>query len=143
MSAAGRGLRDALQALYDSHGMLTPTLVVDEARDPGHPLHSHFEWDDARAAEEYRLEQARGLIQKVKIVYRSPRGRSPERLVRAYHSVPDVERGRVYRSAEDIAEDPLLREMVLRDMERDWKQLKTRYEHFAEFAEMVLRDMVA
>lgn len=134
-------LRDALQAIYDQHGYLTPDIVLDEARDPGHPLHSRFEWDDARAAEAYRRDQARDLIQSVKIVYRERQGKSTERWVRAYHSVPDAERGRAYRSAEDVVTDPLMREMVLRDMERDWKQLKNRYSHFAEFAEMVRADL--
>lgn len=135
-------LRDALQAIYDERGALTPRMVVDEAREPSHPLHPRFEWDDAKAGELYRREQARELIQSVKIVYRVAKGKAPERFVRAYHSVPSPE-GRAYRSADDVAADPLLREMVLRDMERDWKQLKERYSHFAEFLEMIQRDIAA
>jgi hypothetical protein len=31
-------LRDQLQAIYNERGKLTPTIVVDEARDESHPL---------------------------------------------------------------------------------------------------------
>ena len=52
-----------LQALADAHGgTLDPEMVVDAAGDPDHPLHGHFEWDDAKAAHQYRLGQARALI---------------------------------------------------------------------------------
>ena len=53
----------ALSALAEAHGgKLDPETVVDVARDPDHPLHSHFEWDDSKAAHQYRLGQARALI---------------------------------------------------------------------------------
>ena len=41
-------------------GKLTAQAVVDAAREEGSPLHGFFEWDDNKAANEYRLLQARG-----------------------------------------------------------------------------------
>jgi len=41
---------------------LTPQEVVDAAREKDSPLHSLFEWDDSKAAEEYRKGQARKLL---------------------------------------------------------------------------------
>jgi hypothetical protein len=56
-------LTKVLTALADKHaGVLTPEAVVETARDPKNPLHSEFEWDDTKAAEQYRLDQARELI---------------------------------------------------------------------------------
>jgi hypothetical protein len=49
------------------HG-IDPEDVVDVAKDPSHPLHDAFEWDDTEAARQYRLEQARYLIRAVRIV---------------------------------------------------------------------------
>lgn len=43
-------------------GVLTPDAVVEAAKDPLHPLHGRFEWDDAKAAHQHRLWQARVLI---------------------------------------------------------------------------------
>jgi hypothetical protein len=45
---------------------LRPQDVVDAARDPKHILHDQFTWDDAEAAERYRLMQARELL-RIKI----------------------------------------------------------------------------
>lgn len=41
---------------------LTPSRIVEEARDENHPLHDRFQWDDGAAAHEYRLIQGRKLL---------------------------------------------------------------------------------
>jgi hypothetical protein len=133
-------LRDHLQSIYDAHQKLTPALLVDEARDEAHPLHDRFEWADEIAGEAWRRQQAHELIRSVRIVYRKADKRSPERSVRAYHAVRK-ESGHVYEPAEKVASDPLLQQMVLRDMEREWRQLKARYGHFQEFIDMVRGDL--
>lgn len=131
-------LRDQLQGIYDSRSLLTPPLVVDEARDPESPLHGYFEWDDGRGGEAYRTIQARHLIQSVTIVYREESARSGERRVRAFHAVTDPATGASrFEPAEKVAEDPLLRQMVLTNMEREWRAFKSRYGHMAEFVALV------
>lgn len=40
----------------------TKRVLLDRARDKAHPLHGCFDWNNSRAAEKYRLEQARQLI---------------------------------------------------------------------------------
>lgn len=42
---------------------ITPEEVLEKARDKHSELHKCFEWDDSVAAEKYRLQQARQLIQ--------------------------------------------------------------------------------
>jgi len=133
-------LRDALQEVYDRRGELTPRLVVAEWRDPDHPQHGRLEWDDAVAGEKFREVQARELIRSVHIVYRKADGKKPEGRVRAWQSVRS-EDGHTYRPSDEIATDPLLRQIVLMDMTREWKQLKARYQAFAEFSQMVLADL--
>ena len=135
--------RDELLAIRDANdGVLTPEIVVDVARDPAHPLHSRFEWDDSVAAEKYRRDQAHVLIQKAKVAYQ-PRGESgPPRLVRAFVAMRAGE-GHVFDPVEEVAQDPLRRRMALADMEREWKTLRRKYEEFAEFLDMVRRDIDA
>jgi hypothetical protein len=54
---------DVMQALAKANGgTITPEALVDAARDKESPLHEYFEWDDATAAHQYRLEQARRMI---------------------------------------------------------------------------------
>lgn len=66
MKTKTEAVRRALQALERSC-RLTPGEVVTAARDPESPLHDMFEWDDGKAAESWRLEQARGLIRSVQV----------------------------------------------------------------------------
>ncbi|MFF7881037.1 hypothetical protein ACH40F_07835 [Streptomyces sp. NPDC020794] len=134
------GLRDELLAVRDHHGKLTPQIVVDVARDPGHPLHSRFEWNDAVAGEAWRRQQAHDLIRKAKVVYREADERGPERSVRAFHAVR-TEEGHVFEPVEKVVEDPFTQRLVLADMEREWKSLYQRYKEFGEFLEMVRRDV--
>jgi hypothetical protein len=134
-------LRDELQSIYDQHGQLTPELVVTTARPKGHPLHNRvFDRAPKQAAEAWYRHQAHELIQSVKVVYRDADEDGPARSVRVFHCVHG-EQGHVYEPVERVVADPFSRQLVLRDMERDWKQLRSRYEQFAEFTEMVSADM--
>lgn len=135
-------LRDALQTIYDSHGKLTPSLVVEEAREESHPLHNRFEWDNKVAGEAYRRQQAHELIRSVRVVYREATDKDEARSVRAFHAVRS-EDDYVYEPAEKVAGDPLLQKIVLRDMEREWRQLVRRYGQFEEFLKLVRSDLEA
>lgn len=135
-------VREALEALYQQHGHLTPEIVVEAARDPANFLHAHvFADDNATAAEKHRLNIARKLIKSVPYLVR-PATEAEEALkVRAYQSVP-VEAGRTaYRHVEDIQRDPLTSRLLLKQMEREWKSLHRRYQAYGEWAGIVLRDV--
>lgn len=134
------GLREQLEAVRAKRGELTPPGVVDEARDPAHPLHARFEWDNEVAGERYRLVQARELIQSVRVTYTNPRGKTSD--VRGFQSVRR-ESGWVYEPSSEVAQDPVTRSVVLAEMEREWRSLHARYSQFEEFTAMVqasLRD---
>lgn len=51
----------------DPDGMVQPEAVVEAAADPESPLHRFFEWNDGEAAHQYRLQQARQLVVRIKI----------------------------------------------------------------------------
>lgn len=132
-------LREQLQAIYEERGKLTPKSVVDAARPKSHPLHSRFEWNDKVAGERYREVQARDLIQSVKITYK--RGDTLQQ-TRGFVSV-QREDGYAYVPTEEVVEDEVLTEIVRRAMEREWRQLKSRYGHFVEFVELVRKEVEA
>ena len=50
-------------------GVFTSKQVLELARPKNSPIHQYFDWDDSHAAELYRLEQARQLIQCVVSVW--------------------------------------------------------------------------
>lgn len=131
-------LRGELTGIFRRHGDLAPQIVVDEARPAGAPLHNRFEWDDSIAGEKYRLVQAAQLIRSVRIEYTSPES-GEKKFVRAFSSLResgDPERTG-YAPTEEILENEMTRRMLLRNMERDIADLKRRYGHLAEFAEMM------
>lgn len=125
-------LRDSLQAIYDQHRELTPGLVVDTARDPEHPLHDRFEWDDAIAGENHRREQARRLIRSVKIL--DNRDPKRPRHIREFVSVQRASAEPTYMPTVDAVSDDITRTLVLQAMERDIAALKRKYSHLKEFA---------
>ena len=62
-----KAVKAAIQAIENRQGRLDPQSVVAAARNKKSPLHKQFEWDDTKAAEKYRLEQARELIRLVRV----------------------------------------------------------------------------
>jgi hypothetical protein len=74
-----------LKALNNTLGKLRPIDVVKAAQDPKSILHDCFEWDDTKAAEQWRLRQAALLIREVSITWVPPKG---PRLVEAKISRP-------------------------------------------------------
>ena len=131
-------VQSILQSLYEANQTLTPEMVVDAARPADHPLHSRFEWDDAVAGEAYRRTQAADLIRSVKVVYDTdPQGR--DKKVRAFVSIRPDEAPHLaaYRPTEEVVADPLTYRMLLREMDRDWRRFRARYEHLQEFHALI------
>lgn len=134
-------VKESLQAIYDQNGTLTPEMVVAEARAKDHPLHAHiFDKPPKDAAEAWYRHKAHDLIQSVRVVYRD--ASDHEQSVRAFHAVRSEE-GYVYKPTDEVVTDPFLARLVLADMEREWKALRTRYERFQEFWQMVDREAKA
>ena len=138
--AQANDLRTILMDIRGKRGALTPQIVLDEARDPSHPLHHRFEWDDSLAAEKYRLLQAQKLLQ---VRYRQETGNG-ERDLRAFVVTrPEPEPNAVeapsseYTPIEEVAVDPIARAILLNQMRRDWKTFKERYQGMAEFMEFM------
>ena len=136
-------LREALQAVYDREGMLTPALVVEIARDGkdavAQRLAEALPWDPDEALEKYQLVVAAKLIRKQRIVYK-PTPRSALRPTRQWVSVASPE-GRSYKPIREVAADPLASRLLLAEAERAWRELKARYGNIAGFVEMIRRDL--
>lgn len=63
----------------ENGGILRPSDVVRAAKDPANVMHDYFEWDNDKAGDLYRLEQAREIIRSVQFtkitderIYRFP-----------------------------------------------------------------------
>lgn len=56
----------------------TPQQIVDAARSESAELHKCFEWNDSRAAEQYRLQQARDVVRNLVIERREEKPEAPQ-----------------------------------------------------------------
>lgn len=95
-------------------GLLMVDDVLEEARDPQSILHKHFQWDDDKAAEAYRKQQARQLIQKVTVTIE----KAPDVHIRAFVSLStdQYEKGG-YRMTANVLSDDNLKAQLLHDMQ--------------------------
>lgn len=111
----------------DPDGLLKPEAVIEAAESPTHPLHSRFEWDDSRAAQLYRIQQARHIIASFEIEIPQL-----EVKVRALTSL-DVDRTTGgYRWTLDTLERPDLREELIRTALKELTYLQNKYKHLQE-----------
>lgn len=56
-----------LERIREKYGTLKPEMVVEESKPEGALLHKCFQWDDTKAADLWRKEQARQLIKNITV----------------------------------------------------------------------------
>ena len=106
--------------------------IVKAARSPSSPLHPAFVWDDATAAEEFRLLQARNIINAIRMV-------DPETgaLVRVFvHIDSDEIPEPAYMTVSVVMSNPSLRDHALEAALRDLRAWRQRYADLKELAEV-------
>ena len=101
---------DKLQELRDQNNGLTASIVIEEAKHKTSVLHGAFEWDDSKAAHQWRLHSARHLMRSVEIVSTSAEGDT--RSLPAFVFVK-TESGPRYETLAKVLSDEELRIQVL------------------------------
>lgn len=94
-------------------GVLMVDHVLNEAQNEDSILHKYFEWDDSEAADLYRRQQARTLIQRCKIQMVE----SEPVEIRAFVSLPtDRSNGGGYRLTSEVVGDEYMKAELLHDI---------------------------
>lgn len=57
-----------LDKMYEKHGSVSTDLMLEEAKNPRHPLHQYFDWDDEVAGKKWRQSQALAMIMATKYI---------------------------------------------------------------------------
>lgn len=114
-------------------GELTPADVVEDAKNPNSPLHPFFEWSDTKAAREYRLQQARGLIRSIVAIYVSPN--EPARRINAFVHIPEPGAPH-YREASHAMSQERTRALVLQRAWAEFQAWRRRYADLREFSSL-------
>jgi hypothetical protein len=118
-------------------GAVMPEVVIMEAEKKRNPLHREFNWDDTEAAHQYRLTQARGLLRHIEVIHES----APEIPMRAFEVVTqpafsDTPERQVYRSTEEILQDPGMRDELLARAIRDALTYRRKYHALSELSQV-------
>lgn len=133
-TAPAQVIGDSLSQLeQENGGRLTPRVVVDAARPLEAPLHPVFEWDDFRAAELFREDQARHVLSSIRVVQPRSDPRQSIQLIHAYVSLVEEVSGEQERAyvpmARVFAEPALLKQAI----ERAAAELRAFEDRYAEF----------
>lgn len=120
-------------------GSLTPEVVLENARAADSPIHNAFEWDDAKAAESYRRQQAGHILRSITIVHKG-KEQEPVRLFLNVHplnedKIPDTQL-HVYIHTHDVMSDEALRQQVLRQALREIQGWQQRYKQYKELGKI-------
>ncbi len=116
-------VRKELEAIERERGIIEPAVVVAAARDPDSALHEFFEWDDSKAADAHRIQQARQLIARIKV--QMVGGDQQTYNVRSFAHLSSDRRG--YRSLETISAEQSLADTLRADLARDLQRLIAKY----------------
>lgn len=97
--AAASELGRVVEALTTT-GDASPQALLDAARDPASPAHKWFEWDDAKAGEQYRLIQARYYLRSITVEYTTEQAEPMQ--VRAFVPVYVDGQGRAWKPTLEV-----------------------------------------
>lgn len=113
-------------------GILKPEDIVNDARNPKSPLHKRFDWNNTKAAYEWRLLQARNLIRVV--VQIIPNGTSEPSRVWVSLMQDQNKKGGGYRPLISVLSNEELRRQLLEEALRDMECFSQKYYHLNELA---------
>lgn len=134
--ADAQSVGERLEFIRSRNGeTINKDVVVSDASDAASPLHPLFEWDDSKAAIEYRREQAHYLIRSVDVtVERSHQESAP---IRAFVSLKqNGTTDGTYESISVVANDPVKREQLLKNALGELNQWRRRYSDLQEFMKL-------
>lgn len=136
---------ETLECIREKRGRLTARDVVEEARPEGHTLHRYFEWDDNKAAENYRADQARHLIRSVVVIEAPDVGEVKPVRAFVHVSRPDssavegteTQDIRSYEPVRVALADPGMRAQVLGEVRDEIGRLRRKLDGLKAFGDLV------
>jgi hypothetical protein len=114
-----------------NNGRLEPDKIVAAARKDKR-LNPYFEWNNAKAADAYRLEQARELVRLIHVENHDVE----TGLARGWYSIRDRD-GVSYRAVAEILSSQDLQQRLMAQAEKDLLSWEARYRSISDVCEMV------
>ena len=125
-----------IEHLEAENGSVTKEMFLDFSRPIDSPTHCLFEWEDPKAAEKYRLDQARNTISNLRIVYVAPTNENVA--VRAFVNVSRKSEKSMYESIGDALKDENKKQNILNRIQGELDAFVQRNRHIEELADMLI-----
>lgn len=119
------------------YGKLTAKNVLEASRPKKSLLHNCFEWNDGIAAEKYRLQQARVLINNVQVSIVSSGGDTLD--IPFYEVVKDKKGKRNYVDVSSIVNNTSYSDQIRSKAKSELHYWKNKYEIFTELRKAIVK----
>lgn len=121
------------ERIQEENGSISAAVILESAAAEESILHPFFEWDDAKAAKGYRLEQARYLIRNIEIEIEKPNG--TPLITRAFVEIKG-EAG-PYLSLPVVIQDTDLRNKLIEQALKDIEMYERKYQVLEEIIQLI------
>lgn len=137
--------KDRIRAVYNElskksvDGGVTPEMVVKASKAKNSPLHDYFEWNDGKAAQGYRLWQARMMMRDMTVEIEDVKTREFQNIIVEI----DDSKTRKYYHLDQILSDDDLKKRVLAQVTRQLRFMIQRYNDHKEVYRLVNTDYLS
>jgi len=121
-----------IASLNRKHKGISAEQLVEECRDAESPLHRCFEWNNPRAADEYRKAQARLVLRSLVVVIQESDDVEPVQ-VNAFVTFDDQPE---YVAIQSVVSDEDLDAKYKRALLDDLKSIKNKCQQYSEFGQV-------
>ena len=126
---------EVIEEIESRDGSVTREAFLDASRPDDSPTHSMFEWDDAIAAEKWRLDEARKIIVALQVTYEDE-SEFGTRSTPAFINIKS-ERKAEYVNVIDALSDQESRALIIERINRDLDQIIERNRHIEDLADIL------
>lgn len=119
------------EKLEKKYGEVNKVNVLESARPEKSPIHSLFEWDDTKAAENYRLEQARLLICNLDVEVEHDEEKPI--VCRAFVNVSETKKGS-FINIQSAFQNEDTKELVLKRALQELQAFENKYKNLTELS---------
>lgn len=122
---------EEMERIESLYGSLTPQNILDASRPKNALFHTLFQWDDTVAAEQYRLQQARTILNNIEVTVVSD-GSSKQ--INVYEVVKQQSSGQIYKSINSMTLDDIdfIKQRTLKEL----TILKDKLSMYKEFSKV-------
>lgn len=125
-----------IEELDAIHGKITAKILLDDSRPEDALLHPCYEWDDAVAAEKYRLDQSNKIIGNL-VVIETTNVEPPAEPVNAFITVEPVNKTAEWRPTIIALSQEETKERVFQNALEQLKALERKYANLVDWSKVL------